>query len=125
MIDFISLFFFCKLCRWKCHSYISGKNKTPSRGSKTPKTPSGADRFIPNRSATQFDLGHYKMMNSDNNEERNGEEMMSPSQKHYQKAMSDNLNGDNMSSKIIAYKNKAPQAPEGKAYQFTTVKANF
>ena len=40
------------------------KNKSPSRKSPTPnkngsKTPSGGDRFIPNRSAMNFELGNY------------------------------------------------------------------
>ncbi|XP_013409650.1 cell division cycle protein 20 homolog [Lingula anatina] len=86
-----------------------GKNKTPSRGSKTPKTPSGGDRFIPNRGATQFDVGHYKLMTEKSVED----EMLSPSKREYQRAMNENLNGDAANAKIIAYKNKAPQAPEG------------
>lgn len=40
------------------------KNKSPSRKSPTPnkngpKTPSGGDRFIPNRSAMNFELGNF------------------------------------------------------------------
>lgn len=41
-------------------------------------------------------------------------ELLSPSQQEFQKVMSENLNGaDIMSNKIISYKNKAPNAPEG------------
>ena len=40
--------------------------------------------------------------------------MMSPSKLEFQKSMTENLNGaEAMSSKIISYKAKAPQAPEG------------
>lgn len=36
-------------------------NNTPNKAAV--KTPSGGDRFIPNRSTTNFELGHY-MVNS-------------------------------------------------------------
>lgn len=42
--------------------------------------------------------------------------MMSPSKVEFQRAMGDNLNGDLMNYKIIAYKNKAPNVPEGMEY---------
>lgn len=38
-------------------STIPGRKTTPN----AVKTPSGGDRFIPNRSTTNFDLGHYKV----------------------------------------------------------------
>lgn len=89
-------------------------NKTPTRkGAKTPsKTPSGSgDRFIPNRSATQFELGHYLLTNRSGDE--NAEEAVSPSKEKFRKAMNENLNGEALSSKIIAYQQKAPAAPDG------------
>lgn len=36
----------------------AGRKTTPNNAV---KTPSGGDRFIPNRSASNFDLGHYKV----------------------------------------------------------------
>lgn len=33
--------------------------KTPTQGSKTPSGSNGGDRFIPNRGATNFELGNY------------------------------------------------------------------
>ena len=88
---------------------ISAKNKTPSRGAKTPKT---GDRFIPNRAGTQFELGHYLVTAKPEPEE--DVEMQSPSVVEYTKTMNGNLNGGDLgNAKIIAYKNKAPAAPEG------------
>ena len=45
-------------------------------------------------------------------------EMMSPSQVEYQRVMSENLNGDRLSHRIISYKEKAPTAPEGRWTSF-------
>ena len=42
--------------------------------------------------------------------------MLSPSQIEYQRLMSENLNGDALSHRIMSYKDKAPTAPEGKRY---------
>ncbi|XP_061197226.1 cell division cycle protein 20 homolog [Saccostrea echinata] len=90
----------------------TSKTRTPG-GSKAPKTPSGGDRFIPNRSATQFELGHFKLT-SDSASTSEADNLLSPSQKEYQKIMSENLNGADISNnKIISYKTKAPGAPEG------------
>lgn len=40
-------------------------------------------------------------------------EVLSPAKQEYQRVMEENLNGDLLSNKIISYKAKAPQAPEG------------
>lgn len=86
-----------------------GKTKTPG---KAPKTPSGGDRFIPSRSSSQYDLGHFKIMNSNTNNEDS--ELLSPSQKEYQKVMSENLNGTDVEAgKVLSYQTKAPSAPAG------------
>ncbi|KAI8509619.1 PREDICTED: cell division cycle protein 20 homolog [Branchiostoma belcheri] len=90
-------------------SKTPGKPKTPGGNAKTPKTPT-ADRFIPNRSASNFELGHFKC---NNDKIHVDEEVLSPSKQQYQEVMSENLNGNVVNSKILAYKNKAPQAPEG------------
>lgn len=92
--------------------FITDPARTPG-GSKAPKTPSGGDRFIPNRSATQFELGHFKIT-TDSASNSDADNLLSPSQKEYQKLMSENLNGTDISNnKIISYKTKAPSAPEG------------
>lgn len=90
--------------------------KTPGKGS---KTPSGGDRFIPNRTTTQFELGHYKVM-QEANPDPEDVEMMSPSKLEYQKVMGENLHGDIQNKKIISYKTKAPAAPEGNATVYTS-----
>lgn len=89
-------------------------SKTPgkNRGSATPtpnkncKTPS-ADRFIPLRSASNFELGHYKLNKNDNPN-------CSPGQKDIENAMCENLHGcDINKERILSYQKKAPSAPLG------------
>jgi hypothetical protein len=47
-----------------CISTDTCSNSTAlSSGKKGSKTPSGGDRFIPVRSSTNFELGHYKVIN--------------------------------------------------------------
>jgi len=95
-------------------------NKSPGRGDAAQKP--GADRFIPCRSTTQFELGHYKLTTTGGEaggeETENGEEgaaPLSPNKLEYQKKMSQNLNGgcDLADAKILSYTNKPPSAPEG------------
>lgn len=99
-----------------------GKSQTPSQ-----KQPSGGDRFIPNRTTTDFDLGHYmvKQQNQEakkeNDGEGNGEENQqngngSGSPKHAEriKILSEAVKGCDISNKrILSYQTKAPAAPEG------------
>lgn len=111
------LTFFLKLSLLNSLSFsgksTSGKSK---KQLKTPKTPSAGDRFIPNRASTQFELGYYKVMSE--NIATTDQAMMSPSQQEYQKIMNENLNGEILNSKIISYKSKPPNAPEGKYFFF-------
>ncbi|KAJ6648302.1 Cell division cycle protein 20 like [Pseudolycoriella hygida] len=89
--------------------------KSPGRKTTTPnavKTPSGGDRFIPNRSTTNFDLGHYKIkmerlsLKDDNAKDTNNMSDM-------QKLITENLHGGDIASrKIFSYQDKAPAAPE-------------
>ncbi|XP_002742040.1 cell division cycle protein 20 homolog [Saccoglossus kowalevskii] len=92
----------------------SKKTKTPGKTPGKTKTPSktlSGDRFIPSRSTTSFDLGHYKLLNESKKDIEN--DTLSPSKKDYQKTMAENLNGNALQSKILSYKSKPPQAPEG------------
>ncbi|KAL3277044.1 hypothetical protein HHI36_012405 [Cryptolaemus montrouzieri] len=84
-----------------------GKSKsttpTPNKGSKTPN----GDRFIPSRSATNFDFAHFKLNLNDN--EENGAKTL-----ELQKQICDSLNGESISKqRILSYQKKAPSAPEG------------
>jgi cell division cycle protein 20 (cofactor of APC complex) len=99
----------------------SGNSKTPGKTPhKTSKTPNknitpgrsgSGDRFIPNRSGTQFDLGHYLVTNSN---KAGDETVLSPSKVQFQRTMSENLNGaDLTNTKIISYQQKPPSVPEG------------
>nr|XP_042895258.1 cell division cycle protein 20 homolog [Parasteatoda tepidariorum] len=85
---------------------------TPGRKSdrKSPLPEQMGDRFIPNRSAMQFDLAHYMVTKGSEDEN------LSPNSSHYRKTMSENLLGEDISNcRILAYQNKAPQAPTGHA----------
>ncbi|XP_069696576.1 cell division cycle protein 20 homolog isoform X2 [Periplaneta americana] len=88
----------------------SSTNSTTPSSAKGSKTPNGGDRFIPNRNTTNFDLGHYKV----NQDQQPDDEMTSPSQKEMQRIMAENLHGgDVQNMRILAFKNKAPGAPDG------------
>lgn len=87
------------------------KTPTPNKGSKTPT----GDRFIPNRAATNFEIGHYmikqEMQNGgcDNKAEGN----VSPKQATRQKHLSDTLQGGDIKQhRVLAYQTKAPAAPD-------------
>ncbi|CRK91120.1 CLUMA_CG004808, isoform A [Clunio marinus] len=94
--------------------------KTPTRGGNVinnngSKTPSGGDRFIPNRVATNFELGHYLMkqeqQKTDGNENSTDNNQKSPSNKV--RALSEAMHGMDISKKrILTYQTKAPAAPE-------------
>jgi len=90
------------------------RSGTPSRdGQGTPgrKTPGGGDRFIPNRSATDYEASHFKLL-------REGlgaadTETMSPSKREYQRVIQENLGADLSSTRVLSYQSKPPSAPEG------------
>lgn len=96
----------------KTPSKTPSKSKSPSR-STTPtpnegaKTPGGGDRFIPCRSANNFDLANYKLNMKDI-------PVDSPTQKEYQRVMGESLHGNDINNlRILAYQKKPPAAPEG------------
>jgi len=96
----------------------SGGRKTPSKSpARGAEAKAGADRFIPCRSTTQFELGHYKLTSGgdDGENEEEGAAPLSPQKLEYQKKMSQNLNGgcDLADAKILSYTTKPPSAPEG------------
>lgn len=82
---------------------VSDKNVTPGRSG-------SGDRFIPNRSASQIELGQFLVSNAG---KVNDDALLSPSKLQMQKAMSESLNGDLANAKIMAYQQKPPMMPEG------------
>lgn len=85
-------------------------SKTPKSLKKTPKTPS-EDRFIPNRSAMNFEANYHKMISADAENEEN--ECTSPSKAEFKKNMTENLCGNEANARILVFKNKAPTPREG------------
>ncbi|CAG4930584.1 unnamed protein product [Colias eurytheme] len=86
------------------------KNKSPGRSTtptpnKASKTPNKADRFIPSRSNSNYDLCHY-MLNRD--EEKNNENAQSTTVENIGRALNDTEPG-----RLLQYACKAPAAPEG------------
>ncbi|XP_045499370.1 cell division cycle protein 20 homolog [Colias croceus] len=86
------------------------KNKSPGRSTtptpnKASKTPNKADRFIPSRSNSNYDLCHY-MLNRD--EEKNKEIAQSTTVENISRALNDTEPG-----KLLQYGCKAPAPPEG------------
>lgn len=97
-----------------------GKSQTPSQ-----KQPTGGDRFIPNRTTTDFDLGHYMVKQNEvkkdtecsegsGEENQNGTTQSSPKNAERIKILSEAVKGCDISNKrILSYQTKAPAAPEG------------
>ena len=83
--------------------FVSDKNITPGRSG-------SGDRFIPNRSSSQIELGQFLVSNAG----KTSDELLSPSKLQMRKAMSENLNGGDLANaKIMAYQQKPPTMPEG------------
>jgi len=82
---------------------VSGRNVTPGRSG-------SGDRFIPNRSASQIELGQFLVSNAGR---ATDDALLSPSKLQMQRAMSENLHGDLTNAKIMAYQQKPPMLPEG------------
>ncbi|CAH4034005.1 cell division cycle protein 20 homolog [Pieris brassicae] len=84
------------------------KNKSPGRSTtptpnKASKTPNKADRFIPSRSNTNYDLCHYMLTRE---EEKSDEPTLAT------EALSKAL-GETDQGRLLQYTCKAPAAPEG------------
>lgn len=84
-----------------------GRSKTPTRGC--------ADRFIPNRSSTDYESAHYRASQTDRGASSKTEstDPVNSTKEEYERVMSANLNGNQPSAKILAFRQKAPAAPEG------------
>ena len=91
------------------------KSHTPSSSVRSKKTPC-YDRFIPNRSATNMDIGNFRLTN-ENEEDEEKSKRDSPNTKAHKQNLRESLLGEDCSepsraSRILAFKNKAPAAPE-------------
>ncbi|EDQ87228.1 uncharacterized protein MONBRDRAFT_10098 [Monosiga brevicollis MX1] len=86
--------------RWQRKALDSNSNTGRLQ---TPKK-EAVDRFIPNRASMDIEAAHYKLTHSEN--------VPSPSKEHYAKAIESTLMGE-ANSKILAFKQKAPQPSEG------------
>jgi len=87
---------------------------TPSRdGPGTPgrKTPGGGDRFIPCRTATDFEVSHFKIQRENLNTAET--DTMSPSKREYRRVVQENLGADLSTTRVLAFQTKPPAAPEG------------
>ncbi|KAK6172157.1 hypothetical protein SNE40_015883 [Patella caerulea] len=98
-----------------CHTFTPCKTPKSAALTKTPrKTPmkSYGDRFIPNRSTTNFEMGHYALTRKKESADANEEEEDSDV---YQQLLNSALtNGvDPHKAKILSYKGKAPPQAEG------------
>ncbi|CAD7088667.1 unnamed protein product [Hermetia illucens] len=113
-----------------CSSFIGASSKTPSKGlsdarrgrksptpSKGARTP-GGDRFIPSRSASNFDVAHYlirqeKKSDPEDEENENSNNQTNSSKTERQKLISESLQlGDLKTQRVLCYQKKAPSAPE-------------
>ncbi|XP_070502567.1 cell division cycle protein 20 homolog [Chironomus tepperi] len=97
--------------------------KSPGRKTPTPnknRTPTSkcGDRFIPNRGATNFELGNYLIKQEqhkqqENNNENNSDNNIQKSPNDKIRAISEALHGVDITKKrILAYQTKAPAPPE-------------
>lgn len=62
------------------------------------------DRFIPNRSAMDFDYAHYML--TEGNKGKENPDVCSPSREAYRKQLAESLNMNR--TRILAFKNKPP-----------------
>ena len=77
------------------------------------------DRFIPNRSAVDVDLAHFSFIKENDpnkaNQQQQETALLSPSKEEYKRRLAEGLLESNgsQSSRILAFKTKAPAPPEG------------
>lgn len=75
------------------------------------------DRFIPNRSAMDFDYANY-MLTEGRKGKENPAATSSPSREAYRKQLAETLNMNR--TRILAFKNKPPSAVEGIPSDFSS-----
>ncbi|KAB7494714.1 Cell division cycle protein 20-like protein [Armadillidium nasatum] len=89
-------------------------HRTPGGGNKTPNKLACGDRFIPNRSATDYERSHHLIMSSMDRKDTNADDEQSLQQKEYREKMLQNLNdGVPPETRVLSFKAKAPQGKDG------------
>ncbi|KAL1500204.1 hypothetical protein AB1Y20_012873 [Prymnesium parvum] len=96
-------------CKRPSQRNTSSKKRGRTPGSRTPH----GDRFIPNRSAMDLDVSNFELTRK--HLELNTENMnanASPAKEEYKKELAQTLMQNNPSSKVLAFKSKAPKPAE-------------
>uniref|UniRef100_A0A182NEQ3 CDC20/Fizzy WD40 domain-containing protein n=1 Tax=Anopheles dirus TaxID=7168 RepID=A0A182NEQ3_9DIPT len=96
-------------------------SQTPGKGGTIGQPGVGGDRFIPSRTTTDFDLGHYMVqqgaMGSDENgenEDATGQNPISPKLSERMRSLSEAMRGCDITSKpLLSYRVKPERPPEG------------
>ncbi|KFM27081.1 Cell division cycle protein 20-like protein [Auxenochlorella protothecoides] len=86
-------------------AFAPSRNLTPTKFAATSKNSGKLDRFIPNRTASNLDIASYTVGEAENYS------AASPA-KEYRKQLAASL-GTEPSSRVLAFKQKAPAPPEG------------
>lgn len=110
----------CSIFKGKKTPGKSPSRKTPTPNKAQTKTPNGAggggDRFIPNRAASNLELNHFKMLQSNpNDEENNVSTQPDPNGKsdERQRLLSEAIQiGDVNTRRVFSFQDKAPLPPE-------------
>ncbi|KAK7380637.1 hypothetical protein VNO78_33152 [Psophocarpus tetragonolobus] len=77
------------------------------------------DRFIPNRSAMDFDYAHYMLTEGNKGKGKENPALISPSREAYRKMLAEALNVNR--TRILAFKNKAPEPVNLNPHHFSTL----
>ncbi|XP_053666795.1 cell division cycle protein 20 homolog [Anopheles marshallii] len=101
-------------------------SQTPSKGASNGQSqPGGGDRFIPSRTTTDFDLGHYIVKQGATGTEEDAENEdgsaaaatnvpASPKQSERMKSLSEAMSGCDISKqRLLSFRTKVPAPPEG------------
>ncbi|KAJ0233248.1 WD40 repeat-containing protein [Hirschfeldia incana] len=104
-------------------SHLKVQARCPLRQHFLPRKSSkeNLDRFIPNRSAMDFDYAHFALTEGKNGkDEETTAVIISPSREAYRKQLAEVMNQNR--TRILAFRNKPPQAPLRSAYPLRFVK---
>ena len=84
----------------------STTTSTPTKRANANKTPTAGDRFIPQRSAMDFDVSNFQLTRGNANTE-NASVNASPAKEEYKKELAQTLmQTENPTNKVLAYKQK-------------------